>query len=85
MRKSILYPLGVCMVIAVMVLIFGPKTTSAQMGGHFDGVIPFSTSGGFLGFFDQKSGTVYLYDQNYTKCVRVSKIDQLGKPMEISQ
>ncbi|MEW6171260.1 MAG: hypothetical protein AB1472_06880 [Candidatus Omnitrophota bacterium] len=47
----------------------------------FENVYPFTSVSGLLGFFDQKDGTVYVYDSNFTECVSVSKINKLGSAL----
>ena len=71
-----------------LLLIFNLNSTNAQplmpsLG--FRSVVPFSTAGGFLGFFDQNTGYVYLYDQQWQACVQISKLNTLGTPMTRSK
>lgn len=58
---------------------------SASSSKSFPGVIPFSTAGGTIGFFDQNNGKVYLYDGNMQNIVSVAQLDELGKPMSSTQ
>ena len=58
------------------------KFGSGSLGLKFDRVIPFATSGGLIGFFDQKTGHVYIYDGNLKDCVLISRIEALGSSMK---
>ena len=51
----------------------------------FENVYPFTTVSGLLGFFDQKDGTVYVYDNNFNECVYISKVDKLGSSLTVSR
>jgi hypothetical protein len=44
----------------------------------FANVIPFATSTDRIGFFDQNSGSVYIYDNNLSECVFKGKMSDLG-------
>lgn len=46
----------------------------------FNGVIPFFTTGEYIGFFDQKDGMLYFYDDQLKKCLFKYKLEQLGEP-----
>jgi hypothetical protein len=37
---------------------------------------------GLTGFFDTRSGTLYLYDSNLDKAVFIRRISELGAPLE---
>ncbi len=79
MKKIIFLCISSLMITAV--IFFTHQKSSAQIVS-FDGVIPFSTPGGLQGFFDQKSGTLYYYDQNLNNCVLIAKVQQLGQPLQ---
>jgi len=46
------------------------------------GVVPFVTSSDRLGFLNQNTGRIYMYDSSYSKCVFVGQISELGQPIE---
>jgi len=41
-----------------------------------------SCTGGHTGFFEAKTGTLYIYDSAQGRCVGVRKLTRLGEPME---
>ena len=82
MRNTVLIMLVVLVVVLSLVLFSKAKVSSANPGS-FDGVMPFTTSEGLIGFFDQKDGKVYIYDGSLTNCMQVSQIDELGKAAKV--
>ena len=58
-------------------LLITPHTTQAQ--SSFSGVYPFSPGAGTLGFFDQNTGTVYVYTSDLSRLIREIQVEQLGK------
>jgi|GEM_PF-1971351 len=60
-----------------------PITTHQIMAQNrnFSNVVPFSTSAGRLGFFDQGDGKIYIYDNNLSECIFKGQLDELGKPL----
>ena len=54
---------------------------SAALANKFDGVIPFSTASGLIGFFNQNDGKIYIYDGNLQNCIFVSQMLELGRPI----
>lgn len=54
-----------------------PNRLQAQ-GAGFNNIIPFSTNAGRVGFFDQASGKVYIYDNNLSECVFIGQLSSLG-------
>jgi hypothetical protein len=54
---------------------------STALASKFDGVIPFSTASGLIGFFNQNDGKIYVYDGNLQNCILVSQILELGRPI----
>ena len=61
------------------------KLSAAAPGHSFAQVVPFSTGSGLLGFFDQSSGKVYFYDQDFKNCVLQLQISTLGQPIQKSE
>lgn len=37
---------------------------------------------GMTGFFDERTGVVYLYDSHMDECVYIRKLDRLGEPLK---
>jgi hypothetical protein len=79
MRKKI-YPYLSLFILALGLCGLFPQNPSVAQTTSFAGVVPFSTSGGYVGFFEQNSGKVYIYDDKLTDCVQISQIQQLGEP-----
>ncbi len=70
--------LGITIVCAGFLL--GQTIKSQAQGKSFAGVMPFMTSAGYFGLFNQNDGKVYIYDGDINKCVFEGRIDELGKP-----
>ena len=83
MKKGSLFAV-IFLVFIGVVFVFQSREVKAQVPS-FVGVVPFTTVGGLMGFFDQKDGKVYLYDGNLKNCILVSQLKELGKPMEPSK
>jgi len=58
------------------------KAQSKAQGTNFAGVVPFMTSNNRMGFFDQGTGKVYMYDDNISQCLFVGQLTQLGLPIQ---
>jgi len=84
MRNTMLVMLA-ALAIVLSLTVFSKVKTSSANPGSFDGVIPFTTSEGLIGFFDQKDGKVYIYDGDLANCLQVAQVDTLGKAMKILQ
>lgn len=67
-------------IIGLVVIVLKSNSIAAQKS--FVGVVPFTTVGGLMGFFDQNNGKVYLYDGNLKNCVFVSQVEELGEQMQ---
>ena len=80
MQRTKFYSLLILVTTTVFLMTAFQKQTRAQ-NVAFDGVMPFSTTGGMMGFFDQKDGTVYLYDPDLTNCLQIVRLQELGKTM----
>jgi hypothetical protein len=80
-RKSLL----AVVVLAVSLALFAyfDRTTRAQEGrpAAFEHVAVVTYANGLTGFFDRDTGTLFVYDQAWNKCVIVRRINQLGSPM----
>jgi|SRR4051794_12365527 hypothetical protein len=37
---------------------------------------------GMTGFFDERTGVIYLYDSHMDECVYIRKLDRLGEPLK---
>lgn len=47
----------------------------------FPGVTTFMTSAGRLGFFEQGTGKIYIYDSDFENCVFKGQLNKLGEPI----
>jgi hypothetical protein len=72
-------------VIVIIALSFslGAMQSRAQEKTNFAGIIPFVTSNNRVGFFDQKTGLIYMYDDNISQCTFIGQLSQLGQPVQI--
>jgi hypothetical protein len=43
-------------------------------------VIPYPN--GMTGFFDERTGVLYLYDSHMDECVYIRKLERLGEPLK---
>ncbi len=73
-RTIIIVTLGILLTI----LALRPVKTMAE-GPSFAGVIPFATSAGSIGFFNQTNGKVYVYDGDLATCIFEGQFQELGK------
>jgi hypothetical protein len=75
--------LVVLVLLAVVLRVGVPSSLAAPSAPPaFAGVVPFTTVGGLMGFFDSRDGKVYLYDGNLDKCVMVKQVQRLGQPLK---
>ena len=47
------------------------------------GVVTFVTNNDRLGFLDQNTGRIYIYDNNISQCLFVGQIQTLGAPIQV--
>jgi hypothetical protein len=75
----------VLLVIVIIVLSFSLGTTmqSKAQNKTFSSVVPFVTGNDRVGFLDQSSGRVYVYDNSIVNCLFIGQIDTLGKPIHV--
>jgi hypothetical protein len=71
------------MLIAVFTFILGTAMQSKAQNKTFAGVIPFMSASDRLGFLDQNTGRVYMYDSNFSQCLFVGQLQNLGQPIQI--
>ncbi|MBL8014261.1 MAG: hypothetical protein JNN05_10475 [Candidatus Omnitrophica bacterium] len=77
-----------CVTILIFTSIFIGTTMNSmaqEAGRNFSGVSLFNTPAGRLGFFEQSTGKIYLYDDNLTRCVFIGQLKELGQPIEKTQ
>lgn len=80
--KNNLY-MFVCVTLLIFMSIFiGSTMTSMAQGKSFAGVVLFNTPAGRLGFFEQNTGKIYLYDDNLSRCVFIGQLMELGQPIQ---
>jgi len=83
MKKILMVNLVFLLLLVGMFLGFNLRSTQAEEEFRtFEGVVPFATSGGFIGFFDQRDGTVYIYNEELKEVSFKYKIKKLGEPAE---
>lgn len=80
MQRSTFYNILILAIAGLLFTISLQKQASAQ-NLAFNGIATFMTTGGMLGFFDQKDGTVYLYDPDLSQCLQIVQLTVLGKPL----
>ena len=66
----------------VVVTTMQSKAQSKTQNKSFVGVIPFMTSSDRMGFLDENTGRIYMYDNNLSQCLFVGQITQLGQPIQ---
>ena len=69
-------------ILSMLALIAFTTTRSFAQNKSFAGVSTFVTPAGRVGFFEQGTGMVYIYDDNIKECTFVGKINNLGDPIE---
>jgi len=70
-------------VIATLSIFLGSTIQSKAQNKSFAGVIPFTTSSDRLGFLEQSTGKIYMYDSNYSQCVFIGQLQGLGQPIQM--
>ena len=73
----------VVLAVSVAAIAYFNGTTGAQERRYvgFDRVEVVTYASGLTGFFDRPTGTLYVYDANWDKCVAIRKLSTLGAPM----
>jgi hypothetical protein len=73
------------LVVVIMALSFylGTTMSSKAQERSYSGIIPFVTGNDRVGFLDQSTGRVFVYDNNIVNCVFVGQIESLGKPIRV--
>jgi len=73
----------VVLAVSLAALAYFHGTTGAQEMRFvgFDRVTIVTYGSGLTGFFDRPTGTLYVYDANWDKCVAIRKLTTLGAPM----
>lgn len=66
-------------IIIALSFILGTTMQSKASNKSFSGVIPFVTSNNRVGFFDQTTGRIYMYDDNITTCLFTGQLTALGQ------
>jgi hypothetical protein len=69
-----------CITFLAALWIIQPRASLAQTKS-FSGVIPFITTTGSFGLFNENDGKIYIYDNNLSTCVFKGQLDELGKPV----
>ena len=58
-------------------------TQLSAQASRFSNVIAFATAVGRIGFFDQGSGRLYIYDGDAKTCLFTGQMTELGKPISV--
>jgi hypothetical protein len=66
----------------VVVFTTGRSQAAAPVMHSFPGVTTFVTPAGRVGFFEQGTGKIFIYDNNLTECVYIGQMSALGDPVE---
>lgn len=86
MTNTIFKTICVCALIAGSIFIGStlPSTAEDKLESlhSFPGVNAFTTASGRLGFFEQGTGRIYIYDDNVGDCVYIGQLKALGEPIE---
>ena len=69
-------------ILGMLALIAFTTIRSFAQNKSFAGVTTFTTPAGRVGFFEQGTGIIYLYDNNLNECVFKGKLNNLGDPIE---
>ena len=80
MQRSTFYNVLILVVSGILFASSLQKQASAQ-NLTFNNVVPFMTTGGMMGFFDQKDGSIYLYAPDLSECLQIVQLTALGKPL----
>ena len=78
MNKQII--LTICLAVLASLWMLRPHQSIA-VGKNFAGVVPFVTSSGLFGVFNQNNGKIYVYDNNLSQCLYEGQMEELGKPV----
>jgi len=70
----------IVVLILMLAFVLNHQSNISAAGTSFANVTVFDGPGGAVRFFDSSTGTLYTYDQDLQKIVRVGQIDELGKP-----
>ena len=70
-------------IIACLCFFLGATIQSKAQSKTFIGILPFMTSSDRLGFFDQNTGRVYMYDNNFSDCAFIGQVSVLGQPIQV--
>ena len=66
---------GLCASLAIV-------SQSKAQSVNFLNVMPFSSPSGRLGFFDQNTGKIFIYDPDAKECVFKGQLTELGRTIE---
>jgi hypothetical protein len=69
-------------VITALSFILGSTMQGNAQNKGFSGIVPFSTTTDRLGFLDQNTGRIYVYENNYSQCVFIGQLQGLGQAIQ---
>jgi hypothetical protein len=79
--NKIVFQIFCFLVLALSYIVVFSTGKSQAAGNTFGGVIPFTTNAGRLGFFEQGTGRIFVYDPNFKECVFSGVMTSLGEPI----
>ena len=83
-KKSRVVAVGLILAIALSVILCSSSSLKARQETTKDWsrLTVISYASGLTGFFDPKTGRVYLYDSNLENCFLIRQLTELGEPMK---
>ena len=78
--NKLIYIIIVLALICFMQFFAKPETSFSQIR-TFSHIAPFTTRSGLLGFFNKNSGKIYLYDEDFQKCVFIYQLKEFGEDL----
>lgn len=73
----------ICLIVLASSYVVVFSTGKSLAGTHsFAGVSQFTTPSGRIGFFEQGTGKIFIYDAAMSTCVFIGQLNVLGEPIE---
>jgi hypothetical protein len=84
MNKPLFQTLCLFIIALSCILVFtAGRSQAAPVAMHsFPGTTAFATPSGRVGFFEQGTGRIYIYDDNLSECLYIGQMVALGEPVE---
>ena len=71
----------IALVLICAVQFFARPQASFSQIKTFSHMVPFTTRTGLMGFFNQNSGKIYLYDEDFNKCLFIYQLKEYGEDL----